>query len=222
MRLRVVLFDLNGTLLDPAVMAEPIGGGDDERAMVAQALDDANMGAATLTLGGSYVPFADLLRSALARRLQVAGRDPAGAADALEAMGRMPPFPDAIAALDRLAAAGLRCAVLTQSATERAEAVLAQAGVRERLAFVLGTDRVGAFKPDPRPYRAALAEAGVSGPDEACLVSAHGWDVAGAKLAGLRTGWVARRDRVLPAWVPEPDVRAADLAGAADGILALA
>jgi 2-haloacid dehalogenase len=218
---RVVLFDLNGTLLDPSVMAEPIGAGDEERAMVVQALDDANMAAATLTLGGAYAPFADLLQGALARRLRVAGRDPNGAAAALEAMGRMPPFPDATAALDRLAAAGLRCAVLTQSATKRAEAVLAQAGVRERLAFVLGTDQVGAFKPDARPYRAALERAGVGGPEEACLVSAHAWDVTGAKLAGLRTAWVARRDHVLAAWVPEPDVRGAELLEAADGIVAL-
>ena len=221
MPLRVVVFDLNGTLLDPAAMAEPLGAGEAERELVLQALDDANMGAATLALGGGYAPFAELLESALARRLALVGRDPGAAADAMEAMARMPPFPEAAAALDRLAAAGLPCAVLTQSATERAEAVLRQSGLRDRFAFVLGTDRVGVFKPHPRPYGAALEEAGVAAPGDACFVAAHWWDVTGAKLAGLRTAWVARRDRVLPAWVPEPDVRGADLLDAADGIAQL-
>jgi 2-haloacid dehalogenase len=222
MPVRLVLFDLNGTLLDPSVMAEPLGGGDAERELVARTLDDAVAAAMTLTLGGRYAAFADLLLAALERRLELAGRDPAGAGAALEAMGRMPPFPEAGAALDRLAAAGLALGVVTQSATDTAEAVLARAGLRERFSLVLGSDAVGAFKPDPRPYRAALAAAGVDAPGEACLVAAHWWDVTGAKLAGLRTAWVSRRDRVLPASVPEPDVRGADLAAVAEGIAALA
>ena len=120
MPLRLVLFDLNGTLLDPSVMAGPLGGGEEERALVAAALDDAVAGAMTLTLGGRYAAFADLVRGALARRLTVAGRDPGGADAALEAMATMPAFPEAEAALDRLAAAGLRLGVVTQSATDAA------------------------------------------------------------------------------------------------------
>jgi len=222
MPLRLVLFDLNGTLLDPSVMAGPLGGGEEERALVFRSLDDAIAGAMTLTLGGRYAPFADLVRGALARRLTLAGRDPGGADAALEAMAAMPPFPEAEAALDRLAAAGLRLGVVTQSATETAEAVLERAGVLGRLELVLGTDRVGAFKPDPRPYRAALEAAAVAEPVDACLVAAHWWDVTGAKLAGLCTAWVSRRDRVLPAWVPEPDVRGADLLEVAEGVAARA
>jgi len=167
MPLRLVLFDLNGTLLDPSVMAGPLGGGEEERALVFRSLDDAIAGAMTLTLGGRYAPFADLVRGALARRLTLAGRDPGGADAALDAMAAMPPFPEAEAALDRLAAAGLRLGVVTQSATETAEAVLERAGVLGRLELVLGTDRVGAFKPDPRPYRAALEAAAVAEPVDA-------------------------------------------------------
>jgi 2-haloacid dehalogenase len=222
MPLRLVLFDLNGTLLDPAVMAGPLGGGAEERALVAAALDDAIAAAMTLTLGGRYVTFAELVGGALARRLMLAGRDPGEAEAALAAMAEMPPFPEAETALDRLAAAGLRVGVVTQSATATAEAVLERAGLRDRFELVLGTDRVGAFKPDERPYRAALEAAAVAEPADACLLAAHWWDVTGAKLAGLHTAWVSRRDRVLPPWVPEPDVRAVDLLEAAEGIVALA
>ena len=39
MPLRLVLFDLNGTLLDPSVMAGPLGGGEEERALVFRSED---------------------------------------------------------------------------------------------------------------------------------------------------------------------------------------
>jgi 2-haloacid dehalogenase len=58
--------------------------------------------------------------------------------------------------------------------------------------------------------------------DEVALVAAHWWDVAGAKAAGLRTGWVARRDLVLPDGLPEPDVGGRDLLEVAEGLAALA
>jgi 2-haloacid dehalogenase len=47
------------------------------------------------------------------------------------------------------------------------------------------------------------------------FVAAHGWDVTGAKHAGLRTAWISRGEELLSAMAPEPDVRADDLLGAA-------
>ena len=71
------------------------------------------------------------------------------------------------------------------------------AGLRDRIEIVISAPESGAFKPDPRPYRMALERIGADA-GEVALVAAHWWDVAGAKAAGLRTGWVARRDLVLP------------------------
>jgi 2-haloacid dehalogenase len=172
------------------------------------------------TLTGLDVEFRDLLEAGMRRRLALAGRDPALAGPALALLGSMPAFLEAPAALERLRAVGLRIAVLTQSAAEAADGVLRFAGLRDRVELVISARDGGAFKPDPRPYRHALDVTGADA-DEACHVAAHWWDVAGAKHAGLRTAWIARRDRVLPNSVPEPDVRAADLAEAAERIVAL-
>jgi 2-haloacid dehalogenase len=57
--------------------------------------------------------------------------------------------------------------------------------------------------------------------DEVCFVSTHWWDVAGAKRAGLRTGWVARRERALLDTVPTPDHTGRDLTEIANSIVAL-
>ena len=74
--LRWVLFDLNGTLVDPAVLAQPLGDSAADEELAYEALDDANREATVLTLGGARATFADLLAGALRRRLALAGRDP--------------------------------------------------------------------------------------------------------------------------------------------------
>ncbi|MDP2228413.1 MAG: HAD family hydrolase [Moraxellaceae bacterium] len=63
---------------------------------------------------------------------------------------------------------------------------------------------VGAAKPDPRMYRAALEAAGVA-PHEALHVGDHPeQDIAAAAALGMRTVWVNFTDQVWPA-LPRPD-----------------
>ena len=221
MALRWVLFDLNGTLVDPAVMAQPWGDSADAEELVLTALDEANHQAWVLTLAGVQVPFRELFEAGLRRQLTLAGRDADLAVDALALLGSMPAYFDAPAALEQLRGVGLRLGVLTQSAAESADAVLRFSGLRDRIEMVLSAPESGAFKPDPRPYRMAVERTGAA-PDEVGFVAAHWWDVAGAKHAGLRTGWVARRDIVLPGSVPEPDVSGTDLTEVCDAMSRLA
>lgn len=60
------------------------------------------------------------------------------------------------------------------------------------------------YKPDLRAYRWALDQLGVK-PEEALMVAAHGWDVAGAKEAGLQTAFVARPGKALYPLAKAPD-----------------
>ena len=219
--LRWVLFDLNGTLVDPSVLAQPLGDSAADEELVQAAFEDAILQAMVLQLTGGSAAFADLIGAGLRRRLAMAGRDPEAAGDALALLGSMPAFIDAPAAMERLRGAGLRLGVLTQSAPEAADAVLRFAGLRDRLDLLVSVAEAGAFKPDPRPYRLAVERTGAPA-DEVALVAAHWWDVTGAKAAGLRTGWVARRDLVMPESVPAPDVSGRDLTEVAEGLARLA
>jgi 2-haloacid dehalogenase len=187
-----VVFDLNGTLLDPGEVG-------------ADALDEAILAGMTLNHVGEYRPFTDLLGAALTRR-----RPAAEARAAIAAAARMPAFPEAPAALDRLAAAGRGLAVLTNSPTERAERGLRHAGLRDRFAHVIGTDQVGVFKPDARVYRHGLEVLGAA-PERATMVAAHWWDLRGARAVGMRVAWVGRGEGTLTGLLPEPDAAGADL-----------
>jgi HAD superfamily hydrolase (TIGR01493 family) len=124
------------------------------------------------TLAGEFRPFAELI---------------AAAGGALP--DAMPPFPDVTLGLERLAAAGHRLNVITNSATETGERHLRRAGLRERFEHVAGTDQAGAYKPDPRVYGLIPGD---------WHVAAHWWDILGAGAAGRRTVCVARREPLPP------------------------
>ena len=211
-----VLFDLNGTLLDPSVIAGSVGA---PASLGEEVLNDAVWQAAAGTLAGHYRPLPEYLRASLERRVHLDGLEPRGVDQALEAAGAMPPYPDAADALRLLRDSGFRVGVLTNSAGESAQAALKAAGLRELVEMVVGSDEVQAFKPDPRVYAKGAARVAAA-PGEVLLVAAHWWDVMGAKRAGMRTGWVARRERMLLSSVPEPDFRGEDLASVAAAIVA--
>ena len=201
-----VLFDLNGTLVDPSAMAEPLGGGAGARRLVQASLDEAATAGMVESLTGSYRPFSELLRAAVRSRLEA--HDLEDALDGvMDQARRMPPFPDSGPAVALLAESGISAGVLTNSETDAARALLRDG--LDRLDPVIGSDRAGAFKPDPRLYGHAVQEVGAT-PEEVLLISAHWWDVIGAKRSGLSAAWVARRGPRLEHG-PKPDVGGDDL-----------
>src|SRR3954447_4667276 len=196
-----VLFDLNGTLVDPAVLLDP-------PELPVAALDEANVMAMITVIAGRRAEFKPLLDAALRRGLERAGRDPGEAQPALERLPDMPAFPDVPDALRALRDGGLRLAVLTQSAADAAETVLGNAGLREHFEHVLSAPDMGTFKPEDLAYHSALEKLGTT---EAWFVAGHWWDIAGAAYGGLKTAWVSRTDLAYPVAMPQPDLRGADI-----------
>jgi 2-haloacid dehalogenase len=218
---RWVLFDLNGTLLDPSSIAKPLGASTQDRRLVAGAFNEALLLTMADTLScGAYRPLPEYLRATLERALRAEGRSTDALDAAMERAAAMGPFPEAETAVSLLAAEGLHVGVLTNSTTAAAERALTAAGLRERLEVVIGGDETQSFKPHPRVYEHAVARVEAR-PAEIVLAAAHGWDVMGAMRAGLRGAWVARSERWLVPVVPEPDVRGEDLEDAAGKIVAL-
>lgn len=60
------------------------------------------------------------------------------------------------------------------------------------------------YKPDLRAYKWLLEQLNVA-PHEALMVAAHGWDVAGAKEAGMQTAFIARPGKALYPLAKQPD-----------------
>ncbi len=220
MPLQWVLFNLTGTLVDPTVLAQPLGDSGADEDLVLEALDDAIAMAMVDALTGELSPLDQHVAAAIRRRLRLAGRDEAAAAASLELMSTMPAYLEVPGALESLRARGLRLGVLAQGTAPSTDNVLRFAGLRDRFELVMSAQEAGTYKPDLRPYRMAVERTGASAA-EVCFVSTHWWDVAGAKRAGLQTAWVARRERWLLDTVPTPDHTGRDLTEIADSIVEL-
>jgi 2-haloacid dehalogenase len=197
-----VVFDALGTLFQLHPIAEKLDAAFD--AWFERLLHSA----ATVTLTGDFVPFAELARTALATTAARFGveLDPD---DVLPLLERLPPYPDARQAVERLEEAGVAWAVLTNGGAEQTGALLEAAGLAERVWHVVSVEEVRAYKPHPAPYR-RVVELLELPPERVTLVAAHGWDVLGAQAAGLHGVWVDRVEHEWPFPGEEPP-RAPDL-----------
>ncbi len=74
---------------------------------------------------------------------------------------------------------------------------------------IVTAEEAGCYKPDPRPYRLALATLGVA-PEDAAFVVGSGYDLFGTSAVGLRTYWHNRVGLSRPDGAPVASPRAVD------------
>lgn len=211
----IALFDVNGTLTDPAGIGAPWGRPE----LGIRVLRGAMLSSMAATISGRFTPFFDHLRDALAVELLAEQLDPEHAAAALERAGALDPWPDAAPALDCLRDAGWTVAAITNSGAEPGRRTLERAGLADRFDAILGVDAVGAFKPHPSTYAYAARELGTP-PAKVTMIAAHAWDVTGAAEAGMRTAWVSRGEGILAETAAVPGVRGTDLLDVAQQLTA--
>jgi 2-haloacid dehalogenase len=207
-----LVFDLNGTLTDPRALGMPW----DVPELGPAVLDRAIQSAMAETLFGAFHEFREHLESALREEVRRRDLDTRRVDEALAEAQHLPPFPEVSAALERLASAGHRLAVLTNSGAASGRRTLEAAGIDGYFEEILGVDAVRSFKPHPDTYAHALRELGAETPESLMLVAVHPWDVAGAQEAGLLGALVSREGELAPAVFPEPDLLVADLQDLAD------
>lgn len=162
-------------------------------------------------------PFGDIGAEALVNLSNRRGVElsPEDARSTLGVMRQLPPYPDVVPAVERLASAGIRMIALTNGSSLVAEAQITNAGLAAHVGRVISVDEVGRFKPDPAVYRHAAERMGV-GIGEMTLVAAHDWDCAGAMASGARAVFVTRPGVAWGLPSDPPEVVVGDLGELAD------
>jgi 2-haloacid dehalogenase len=216
---KVLVFDVNETLLDLAALRDPFTRAFGGAAPLGEWFARLLHGSLVATVTDSFEDFAYIGRRALdavaARRgveLQAAERDAI-----LATMLELPAHPEVPDALSRLRSAGFVLATLTNSSAETANAQLEHARILEFFDHALSVESVRRYKPAPEPYHMAAERLGVA-PSEMRMVAAHDWDVWGAMRAGCAAAYVRRID------VPfvlgrAPELIGSDLSAVADAII---
>jgi len=181
---RIVVFDLDGTLVDTApdlldslnsslsgteVPVVPENGfhtvvGHGGRAMIARAFSNARMP----------------LEAGLHERLYRAFLDHYAAG----IPGRSQPYPGLVAALDRLQRAGFLLAVCTNKTEAMSRQLISALGLADRFAAICGLDTFAFSKPDPRHLLETIGRAGGDSA-QAAMVGDSRTDIDTAKAAGI-------------------------------------
>ena len=126
---------------------------------------------------------------------------------------RLKPFPDVIAALEKLQVAGLKLVILSNGDRDMLEAA------KEHIGFpfddVISVQEAGYFKPHWKTY--ATAEERIGEERSSILfVANHAFDCIGAKSYGMRTAFIDRRRRPFGETPHQPDLIVKDFAELAD------
>jgi len=209
----VIVFDLNGTLLDTRALKPALRSIFGPTLATEQFVTGVLQYSMALTLSGEYRAFSDIAVAVLrmeadSRKIKLSDR----AVDQTRAALRsMPPFRDVPGALRELRNAGFRLAVLTNSAAEDVRAQLASANLSGYFEHVLSVAQVRRFKPARETYESAANALGVP-PHQILMVAAHPWDLIGAAAVGCRTAFIQRPGTALFPGAFTPTYVASDLA----------
>ena len=181
---RAVMFDLDGTLLDSApdithaanLMLRALGLPGRDPGLLATFIGKGIARLVERTLAGSLEGAADA--ALIARALPLFERF-----YERESGRNTSVFPGVTAGLELLAQEGMPLACVTNKSERFTHALLAQTGLAQYFAAVVGGDTLAARKPDPLPFLHACERLGVAA-RETLVVGDSQNDVAGARAAG--------------------------------------
>jgi 2-haloacid dehalogenase len=120
-------------------------------------------------------------------------------------------FAEVPAVLERLKAAGLRTAIVSNGSPAMLDAAVKAAKLEDLLDAVLSVEEVGVFKPHPKVYQLAVDRFAV--PVSAIsFQSANAWDAHAASAFGMRVVWCNRYGQRRERLPGAPDFEVATLA----------
>lgn len=207
-RFDAVVFDAYGTLFDVnsvASLAEQLYRGQGEA--LAGLWRRKQLEYSWLrALSGRYRPFLDITRDALRHSARALGLaiDEAAEAKLMGQYACLSVFPENLAALREMKAAGLALGVLTNGDPEMIAVSLRSGGMTPLFDKVLSADQAKSFKTSDTVYALGPAAFGCEA-RRILFVSSNCWDAIGARWHGFTTFWINRQGAPLEELGTEPD-----------------
>ncbi|WP_137224278.1 haloacid dehalogenase type II [Shewanella sp. MEBiC00475] len=211
---KVIIFDVNETLLDLENMRKSVGaalnGREDLLPLWFSTMLHHSL---VVSATGDYQTFGSIGVASLQMVAEINGIaiTPEQAKTAiLTPLRSLPAHPDVAQGLAKLKAQGYKLVTLTNSSLEGVTLQLKNANLSQYFDANLSIESVGVFKPYLKTYQWAIKDLGVNA-NEALMVAAHGWDIDGANKAGLQTAFIRRPGKVLFPLAAQPDYNVLDV-----------
>lgn len=138
-----------------------------------------------------------------------------GINDVLELLKHLPVHNGVPQGLSRLNDIDFRVAALSNAPEQTVRHRMERTGLISFFENVLSAEHVEKYKPSVEVYRWAARQMQAE-PSEVLLVSAHGWDIAGAANASMQTAYIRQGRQMLYPLAPKPNLTCVNLEDLAD------
>ncbi|WP_092741917.1 haloacid dehalogenase type II [Hymenobacter psychrophilus] len=205
-RPKLLIFDVNETLLDLGKLQQAVNQEFQSETAFKQWFGLLLQYSLVDTVTGNYHNFGQIGDAALDMLAQALGQPARPAAhkkEILTLITELPPHPDIIPGLTALQKAGFRMVTLTNSPDATVKKQMAYASLTGFFEQLLSIDSLKRYKPHPETYHSTCQQLKVA-PAQAMLIAAHGWDTAGAQLAGLQAAFISRPGQQVYPLAPAP------------------
>jgi 2-haloacid dehalogenase len=206
-RPQVIVFDVYETLLDMSVVERKINQITDSKRGYTIWLE---LFMQYCFVNNSLDTFHDLIsiaRVTLQMTSRTLGRTlPEGEAnDVLQLLRHLPVREEAPSCLSELNDLGLTIIALTNAPEKVVCERMERTGLISYFENVLSTENVKKYKPEKKVYEWASQKLNTD-ISEMLMVTSHGWDIAGAKNAGMQTAFLKNHKQLLYPLSPLPDI----------------
>jgi len=159
------------------------------------------------SITGKYSDFSSIATAVLKMEAKSQGKDfnTGEIQQILSPVTSLEPYPDVVPGLERLKEGGFKMVALSNGKPDILEKQLKFAEIDQLFDKILSIEGCKKYKPHPESYNYAV-EAAEGRAIESMMVAAHGWDIAGANRAGLKTAFINRQGKQLFPLAEKPDI----------------
>ncbi|MGQ1948796.1 haloacid dehalogenase type II [Geofilum sp. OHC36d9] len=223
-RPKILFFDVNETLLDLTQMKAQVGEALNGRGDLLSLWFTTMLQYSLVTsASGQYEHFGNIGAAAL----QMVGannnidiKEDKAREVIVNALRGLPAHPEVKGALAQLKEKGYKLVSFTNSSNEGVKQQFESAGLTDYFDERLSIEEFGKFKPFRETYDWGARKMGIK-PNEAMLIAAHGWDIAGALWTGWRGAFISRPGAQLYPLAPKPEINESNLKLVANRLVSL-
>ncbi|NME70723.1 haloacid dehalogenase type II [Flammeovirga aprica] len=213
-RPKVLFFDINETILDLTRMKKQVGDVLNGRSDLLSLWFTTLLHHTLVTsASGQYENFDNIG----AATLQMVGANNGIEISEKEArevivnsLQNLPAHPEVKGALTQLKEKDYKLVAFTNSSIDGIHNQLNNSGLTEYFDEKFSMEEIQKFKPFTQTYDWGAKKMGIK-PNEAMLIAAHGWDVAGAMWAGWRAAFISRKGQQIFPLGPKTEIVEPDL-----------
>lgn len=193
---KVILFDVNETLLDLAPLKNSINKALENESAAEIWFSKLLHYSLVETISNSYHDFSEIGAAIMKMISGNFGKSfpEDEISNILKPVNQLPAYDEVPEALKKLKELNFELIAFSNGKPEVLKRQLDFAGIDKNFDHIISVEECKKYKPHPDAYKYVLKKTGFKA-DEAMMVAAHGWDVAGAARAGLQTIFVKRKGK---------------------------